>query len=96
MPNGLTTSERVERYEKLRHQDALMYATVSELGTVTVKCPYCLIHMKLDNPVDITKFVETDGKREIKPVCSKGHTLHFKTIDEWRETRQDAGLQARG
>jgi hypothetical protein len=68
-------------------------------GRVTVNCPYCLIGPRGDkvggvaNPVDVTKFVEHGGKREHKVSCSKGHTLRFRTIDEWREERQAMGLQ---
>jgi len=64
-------------------------------GVVTVNCPYCLIYYKLPNPVDVTRFVELEGKREHKTSCSKGHTLCFKTLEEWREQRQKAGIQIR-
>jgi len=62
-------------------------------GIVTVRCPYCLIgpHMDgvngLENQVDVTRFIEHDGKREHKVTCSKGHTLRFKTIEEWQDRR---------
>jgi hypothetical protein len=71
---------------------AAMNASVdTRAGVVTVRCPYCLIGPKLDgknglvNPVDVTKFVEHEGKREHKVTCSKGHTLRFRTIAEHRE-----------
>jgi hypothetical protein len=70
-------------------------------GRVTVNCPYCLIGPKGDkvgglaNPVDVTKFVEHEGKREHKASCSKGHTLRFRTIEQWRYERQAQGLQER-
>jgi hypothetical protein len=62
-------------------------------GIVTVNCPYCLVGPKMDkvggfaNPVDVTKFVEHDGKRDHKTTCSKGHTLRFKNIPQWRDER---------
>jgi len=61
-------------------------------GLVVVNCPYCLIS-GLANPVNVTPFVEHEGKREHTTVCNKGHTLRFRTIEEWRETRQASGLQ---
>lgn len=81
---------------------ALMYAEPDfARGIVTVNCPYCLIGPKGDkvggiaNPVDVTKFVEHGGEREVKTSCSKGHVLRFRTISEWREERQKAGIQKR-
>lgn len=62
-------------------------------GIVTVRCPYCLIGPRMDkrdglvNPVDVTRFVEHEGKREHKVTCSKGHTLRFKTVAQFREER---------
>lgn len=64
-------------------------------GSVVVNCPYCLMYWQLPNPVDVTKFVETDGKRFVKTECSKGHKLEFKPIDQWRETRMKAGIQVK-
>jgi hypothetical protein len=70
-------------------------------GRVTVRCPYCLIGPRGDrvggvaNPVDVTRFVEHEGKREHKVTCSKGHTLRFRTVAAWREERQAMGLQER-
>jgi len=79
-----------------------MYADLDlKAGRVQVDCPYCLIGPAGDkvggfkNPVDVTKFVEHEGKREHKTTCSKGHTLRFKTVAEWREGRQKMGLQER-
>jgi len=68
-------------------------------GRVQVSCPYCLIGPRGDknggiaNPVDVTRFVELEGKREHTTSCSKGHTLRFRTVAEWREERQEMGLQ---
>lgn len=81
---------------------ALMYAELDlKAGVVTVKCPYCLIGPKgdrqggLENPVDVTRFVEQEGKKEHKVTCSKGHTLRFRSVEEWRYERQAMGLQER-
>jgi hypothetical protein len=81
---------------------ALMNASLDlASGVVTVNCPYCLMgpwRNKIGgfaNPVDVTRFVEQEGKREHKTSCSKGHTLKFRTVDEWREERQKAGIQTR-
>lgn len=79
---------------KERAKSALMYAKLTALGSVTVNCPYCLLNGKIENPVDVTKFVDRDGKREHTTVCSKGHTLRFKSIDEHTERRIRAGIQA--
>jgi len=83
-------------------QKALMHANIDIAhGIVTVNCPYCLIGPKGDkvngfaNPVDVTKFVEHAGEREHKTSCNKGHVLRFRTISEWREERQKAGIQKR-
>jgi hypothetical protein len=68
-------------------------------GRVQVDCPYCLIGPwgtrvgGFKNEVDVTKFAEHEGKREHTVTCSKGHTLHFRTVAEWREGRQKQGLQ---
>jgi len=79
-----------------------MYADMDlKAGRVQVDCPYCLMGPNKDkvggikNPVDVTRFIEHDGKREHKTSCSKGHTLRFRTVDEWREERQRMGLQTR-
>jgi len=79
---------------------ALMTADLDlKAGRVTVRCPYCLIGPRgdkvggVENPVDVTPFVEHEGKREHKTSCSKGHTLRFRTIAEWRQERQAMGLQ---
>ena len=73
---------------------AAMQASVDVArGIVTVNCPYCLIGPRGDrvggliNPVDVTRFVEHDGKREHKTTCSKGHTLRWTTIEEWQHKR---------
>ena len=85
-----------------RPQKALMNASLDmKAGVVTVNCPYCLMGPRYDkvggveNPVDVTRFVEQEGKKEHKASCSKGHTLRFRTVDEWREERQKAGIQTR-
>jgi hypothetical protein len=68
-------------------------------GRVQVNCPMCLIGPQgtrvggFANPVDVTKFAEHEGKREHKVTCSKGHTLRFRTVAEWREGRIKQGLQ---
>lgn len=92
----LTRAETAAERERVRRQKALMFCRITPGGSVVVNCPYCLIHTKLENPVDVTRFVDSDGKRELKTSCSKGHTLHFKTIPEWRENRQRLGIQNRG
>jgi hypothetical protein len=81
---------------------ALMNAELDlKAGVVMVRCPYCLLGPKRDgvnglvNLVDVTRFVEQEGKKEHKASCSKGHTLRFRTVDEWREERQKAGIQKR-
>lgn len=71
-----------------------MYAKLSPLGTATVNCPYCLLNDHVENPVDVTRFIDNDGKREHTTDCSKGHRLRFKSIDEWRERRIRAGIQS--
>jgi hypothetical protein len=64
-------------------------------GIVTVHCPYCLVGPKADrvnglvNEVDVTRFVEHEGKRDHKTSCSKGHVLRFKNIPQWRDERGD-------
>lgn len=85
----------------MRRQNALMQATVTPGGSWLVNCAYCLLGPNADgkngikNPVDVTRFLDGDGKREYTVVCSKGHTLRFKSVDEWRERRQRAGIQTR-
>ena len=91
MPHSLDP----ERVERMRKQKALMFARFTPGGSVTVDCPYCLLYWKLQNPVDVTRFVDQGGKRECKTSCSKGHTLKFRPIDQWREERQEAGIQSR-
>jgi hypothetical protein len=78
----------------MTRQRAAMRAEVDVArGIVTVNCPYCLVGPRFDkeggfaNPVDVTKFVEHEGKREHKTSCSKGHVLKFKTIAEFRERK---------
>jgi len=75
-------------------QKALMDATITPGGSVLVDCPYCLLFWRSRNPVDVTKFVDTSGKREVTTYCSKGHKLRFRTIDEWRARRMKAGVQS--
>lgn len=78
-----------------RRYEALMRARITVGGSVLVECPYCLIFWRRHNDVDVTKFVDTSGKREVETSCDKGHVLHFRQIDEWREERQNAGIQER-
>jgi hypothetical protein len=87
--------ELAEEHERLRKQKALMRAKMTAGGSVTVDCPYCLVYWRLQNAVDVTRFIDGDGKRECKTTCSKGHTLRFRQIDQWREERQRAGIQSR-
>jgi hypothetical protein len=91
---SLTRSELAEESAKIRGQKALMYATITPGGSALVNCPYCLLNDHTENPVDVTRFIDNDGKREHTVSCSKGHTLRFKSIDEWRERRILAGIQA--
>ena len=84
-----------DRYMKAKSQKAVMNATITEGGSVLVDCPYCILYYRTKNPVDVTAFVDRDGKRETKAECSKGHVLSFTTIDQWREERQKMGLQVR-
>lgn len=93
MKRTMIASERLEESNRVAGQKALMYSKLTPGGSVTVNCPYCLLNGKLENPVDVTRFIDNDGKREHTVTCSKGHTLRFKTIDEWRERRIRAGLQ---
>jgi hypothetical protein len=77
--------ERVKR-------KALMRAELTPGGSVTVRCPYCLVLSHLVNPVDVTRFVDGDGKREVRTSCSKGHTLRFRPIPQWQEERIKLGV----
>ena len=82
-----------ERFLQASKAKALMKTTVTDGGTVLVDCPYCVIFWRKKNPVDITRFVDRDGKREVVTYCSKGHKLVFRSIQQWREERQKMGLQ---
>lgn len=81
-----------EAMGKIIQQKALMKVQYTALGSVLVKCPYCLVLLHIENLVDVTKFVDGDGKRDVKTECSKGHTLKFRTIDAWRAERIKAGV----
>jgi hypothetical protein len=74
---------------------ALMTARITAGGSVLVECPYCLVFWRLHNDVDVTRFVDRDGKREVTCYCLKGHKLAFRQVNEWREERQRAGIQVR-
>lgn len=84
-----------DRFMQVKNQKAVMNATITEGGSVLVDCPYCIIYFRRKNPVDVTQFVDGDGKREVKASCDKGHVLDFKTIDQFREERQKMGLQVK-
>lgn len=85
--------------QNMRRQKAVMNATQTPGGSWLVNCPYCILPkpygLGLRNPVDVTKFIDRGGKREHTVDCSKRHTLRFKSIDQWREERQRAGIQER-
>lgn len=82
-----------ERFAKVKDQKAVMNATLTPGGSVLVDCPYCIIYWRRKNPVDVTKFVDTDGNRECVTSCNKGHVLRFRPTAQWREERQKMGLQ---
>lgn len=84
-----------ERYFKASKAKAVMNATITPGGSVLVDCPYCIIFWRRKNPVDVTRFTDRMGKREVKTECSKGHVLVFRSVDNWREERQNMGLQRR-
>jgi hypothetical protein len=84
-----------DRYFKASKAKAVMNATMTPGGSVLVDCPYCIIFWRKKNPVDVTRFVDAAGKRQVKTSCSKGHTLVFRTVDAWRDERQRMGLQRR-
>jgi hypothetical protein len=102
-PNGAVQKDALvvpkgvdaERFFQASQAKALMRATVTPGGSVVVDCPYCIIYWRRKNPVDVTKFVDTDGNREVKTACNKGHVLRFRPIPQWREERQRMGLQAK-
>lgn len=91
MPKGVD----LERFSKVKNQKALMNAEFTPGGSVVVNCPYCIIYWARKNPVDVTKFVDTDGKQECVTSCNKGHVLKFRPIDQWREERQKMGIQVK-
>ena len=95
MKGGYLAGQMAEERAIARSHKALMLTRMTPGGSITVNCPYCLLYWKVENPVDVTRFVDGDGKREVKTSCSKGHTLHFRTIPEWRENRQRLGIQTR-
>jgi hypothetical protein len=81
------------RYFQASKAKAALNTTTTPGGSVLVDCPYCIIYWRRKNPVDVTRFVDRAGKREVKTACSKGHVLVFRSIDNWREERQRMGLQ---
>jgi hypothetical protein len=84
-----------DRFFQASQAKALMRAELTPGGSVTVNCPYCIIYWRKLNPVDVTKFVDTDGNRECVTSCDKGHVLKFRPIPQWREERQKMGLQVK-
>ena len=78
--------------ERIVRQKALMRVEFTPLGAATVRCPYCLVQDKVPNPVDVTRFVDQDGKKEVKTSCSRGHVLRFRPIPQWQEERIRAGV----
>lgn len=95
MPRAFLRGELAEERQRLSKQKALMFAEFTPLGSVLVNCPYCLTLMHIENKVDVTRFIDSGGKKEHTTSCSKGHTLRFKQIDQWREERQRVGIQSR-
>lgn len=81
-----------ERLEQFRYQ-ALMKAEITPGGSTLVRCPYCIIYFRQIQMVDVTKFVDRDGKKEVTAYCLRGHTLRFRQVDQWREERQKLGMQ---
>jgi hypothetical protein len=96
-PSRLTVPKGVdaEKFFQASQAKALMRAETTDGGSVLVRCPYCIIYWRTINMVDVTRFIDTDGERECKTACSKGHVLKFRPIPQWREERQKMGLQVR-
>lgn len=84
-----------ERFHQASKAKAAMRTETTPGGSVLVRCPYCIIFWRLVNMVDVTKFIDKAGKKQVTTECSKGHKLVFKAIDHWREERQRMGLQVR-
>jgi hypothetical protein len=82
----LTPTEQAAALER-HHYQALIRTVITEGGSVLVRCPYCLIYFREATMVDVTKFVDSDGKKECVTYCLRGHTLRFKPTDQWREAR---------
>jgi len=80
-------------FDRASKAKAVMKTTVTEGGSVLIDCPYCIIYWQRKEPVDITKFVDKNGKREVTTYCPKGHKIVFRSIQNWREERQRMGLQ---
>ena len=91
VPKGFDPDEVIRRSQA----KALGRVDISPLGTATVNCPYCALYYRTANPVDVTAFIDGDGKKEHKAECNKGHVLKFKSIPQWREERQAMGLQVK-
>lgn len=92
-PRGVDLDE----WHRRRAASALGRVMVDDAsGTATVNCPYCALYYRKANPIDITKFVDTDGNRDHVVYCSEQHRVVFKSIPQWREERQRLGLQVKG
>lgn len=91
VPKGIDPDEFMRR----RNAKALGRVEISEHGTATVNCPYCALYYRTSNPVDVTRFLDGDGRKEHTAECSKGHKMHFKSTMQWREERQAMGLQVK-
>jgi hypothetical protein len=89
IPKGVDPAD----FHRASKAKALMKTTVTEGGSVLVDCPYCIIFWRRKTPVDITKFVDKEGKKQVTAYCPKGHKLVFRSIQNWREERQKMGLQ---
>jgi hypothetical protein len=95
MPGSFrTASEQAEEVHRLRSQQAMMQYRTTPGGSQVVNCPYCIIE-GIATEVDISKWIDAAGKREVKVICKRGHTLKFRTLEQWQEERQRAGIQRR-
>lgn len=96
IPKGIDPDE----YMRRRRASALGNVSVNEAtGVATVNCPYCAMFMRAKhpqgNPIDITRFLEQEGKKAHVTRCSEGHRVEFKSTAQWREERQRMGLQVK-
>lgn len=102
-PGGVVTKPQLvvpkgidpDRWHQASKAKGALRTTTTPGGSVLVDCPYCIIYWRAKNPVDVTRFIDRAGKREVTTYCNKGHKLVFKSIDHWREERQNMGLQRR-